>query len=110
MTRTILILFGGFVALIIGGGLFGQRIKDRFATCPQCGERGMHTHKEVLDRATRRSTGRGERTVTCRHCNYHNATIYTIPMLSSSSSSSSSGSGGGFGGGSSSGGGASGSW
>lgn len=110
MTRTILLLFGGFVALIIGGGLFGRRIKDRFATCPQCGQRGMHTHKEVLDRATRRSTGRGERTVTCRHCNYHNATIYTIPMLSSSSSSSSSGSGGGFGGGSSSGGGASGSW
>ncbi|WP_421703878.1 TPM domain-containing protein [Aliiroseovarius sp.] len=109
MTRVILFLFSGFAALIIGGGLFGQRIKDRFATCPQCGQRGMHTRKEVLDRATRQSTGRGERTVTCRHCNYHNATIYTIPVISSSSNSSS-GSGGGFGGGSSSGGGASGSW
>jgi uncharacterized protein len=60
----------------------------------------------VLEKATRTSTGEGERDVTCPHCGYHDVVRYTIPMVTRSSSSS----GGSFGGGSSSGGGASGRW
>lgn len=103
-------LFGGIVALfaaVFGAVAFGGRIRDRFSRCPSCGQRGIHTEKTVLERATRSSTGRGERDVTCPHCGYHDVVAYTIPRITRSSSSSS---GGSFGGGSSSGGGASGRW
>lgn len=103
-------VFGGLFAVvfaaIFGGALFGRRITDRFSRCPSCGQRGIHSHRETLQSATRASTGRGEKTVTCPHCGYSATTPYTIPRISRSSSSS----GSSFGGGSSSGGGASGRW
>lgn len=96
----------GIVALLLAGlGLFGRRIRDRFARCPQCGARGLHTHRKVLTKASRAVAGEGEAVTLCPHCGYHNSVRYTIPRASSSSSSS-----GSFGGGSSSGGGASGRW
>ncbi|MCB1339074.1 MAG: TPM domain-containing protein [Maritimibacter sp.] len=99
-------IFAALFALLAGGRVFGRRITDRFSRCPSCGERGIHSHRETLQRATRTSTGRGEKTVTCPHCGYENTSSYTIPRITRSSSSSS----GSFGGGSSSGGGASGRW
>ncbi|TYB81361.1 TPM domain-containing protein [Maritimibacter fusiformis] len=102
-------IFGGFAALFAGVfalAAFGGRIRDRFSRCPSCGKRGIRTRKNVLEKATRTSTGKGERDVTCPHCNYHDTVLYTIPRITRSSSSS----GGSFGGGSSSGGGASGRW
>jgi len=98
-------IFGAFFALIAGASLFGRRIADRFRRCPECGQRGIHTMRKVIDRATRTSTGRGEKTTDCPHCGYHAVTGYTISRVRRSSSS-----GGSFGGGSSSGGGASGRW
>lgn len=99
-------IIGAIFAVIAGVAIFRRRISDRFSRCPECGQRGIHTKRHVLDKATRRSKGRGEKITDCPHCGYHGVALYTIPMVSRSSSSS----GGSFGGGSSSGGGASGSW
>jgi len=99
-------IFGAIFASSVVAALFGRRIKDRFSRCPECGARGIHTKRNVLESATRASTGRGEKTTDCPHCGFHAISSYTIPRRSSSSSSS----GGSFGGGSSSGGGASGRW
>lgn len=98
-------LFAAVFALIAGGAIFGRRITDRLTRCPHCGARGIHSHRRTLVGATRTDTGQGEKTVTCPHCGYENATPYTIPRVRRGSSS-----GGSFGGGSSSGGGASGRW
>lgn len=106
---------GGVLGWVLGtlavlGGIaaaFSRKIIDRFRTCPDCGERGMHTTRHRLRAPTRSRTGSGEKITDCPHCGYHAVVPYTIPMITSSSSSSS---GGSFGGGSSSGGGASGSW
>lgn len=100
-------VLGTLFAIMSGIALFWRRISDRLTRCPKCGERGIHTKRKTLTRATRSRTGRGEKTTTCPHCDHHFVTGYTIPRISSSSSSSS---GGSFGGGSSSGGGASGRW
>lgn len=100
-------VIGALVAILAGAALFGRRISDRFARCPECGQRGIHRKKHVLERATRAAGGRGERITDCPHCGYHGVVSYTIPRITRSSSSSS---GGSFGGGSSSGGGASGRW
>lgn len=94
------------MAVIAGVAIFGRRISDRFTRCPECGERGIHRKKHVLESATRATSGRGERITDCPHCGYHGVVSYTIPRITRSSSSS----GGSFGGGSSSGGGASGRW
>lgn len=99
-------IVGAVIALIGGWIVFGRRISDRFRRCPSCGQRGVHTHKETLEKATRSRKGRGQRALDCPHCGYHRVTPFVIPMVTSSSS----GGGGSFGGGSSSGGGASGSW
>lgn len=98
------LIFLGLFSSIFGYAIFGGRITDRLRRCPSCGQRGMHTEKKTTKKATRTYEGRGERTRTCRHCDYHDVSTYTISRRSSSSSS------GGFGGGSSSGGGASGRW
>lgn len=98
-------VLGALFALFAGASIFGRRITDRFTRCPQCGTRGIHSHRETLVSATRTTTGQGEKTVSCPHCGYSRTTPYTIPRVRRSSSSSSS-----FGGGSSSGGGASGRW
>jgi len=100
-------LFGALFAVIAGVAIFGRRISDRFSRCPECGQRGIHRKKNVLESATRAASGRGERITDCPHCGYHGVTVYTIPRITRSSSSSG---GGSFGGGSSSGGGASGRW
>ncbi|SMH29162.1 YgcG family protein [Maritimibacter sp. HL-12] len=99
-------LVGALMAVIAGVAIFGRRISDRFTRCPECGERGIHRKKHVLESATRATSGRGERITDCPHCGYHGVVSYTIPRITRSSSSS----GGSFGGGSSSGGGASGRW
>lgn len=83
-------------ALIIGKTIVGQR-------CPECGKRGLKTHRKVLTEATEQAAGTGEKTVECKKCGYRSVTSYTIPRRSSSSDDS-------FGGGSSSGDGASGRW
>lgn len=98
-------VLGTLMAGFIGFGIFGRRILDRFTRCPSCGARGIHTEREVIQRATRSAPGEGEKTVTCPHCGYRDRSRYTISRVRSSSSS-----GGSFGGGSSSGGGASGRW
>jgi uncharacterized protein len=100
-------IIGAVLAVAMGAAIFGRRIRDRFSHCPECGTRGIRTERHTLDAATRSSTGRGEKTTSCRHCGYHGTTFYTIPRITRSTSSSS---GGSFGGGSSSGGGASGRW
>lgn len=103
-----MIFGGGFLVLILAL-IFGKRIKNRMASCPTCGKRGMQTAHTKLEAATKTTKGQGEKTITCTHCDYSSTTQYTIPIIRKRSSSSSS-SGGSFGGGSSSGGGASGKW
>ena len=95
----------GVIALIFRRRI-GQMI-DRVRTCPECGQRGLHTERHVLVQPTTNTRGQGEKLTRCTHCAWSATTSYTIPDTSSSSSSSS---GGSFGGGSSSGGGASGRW
>ncbi|MCB0729341.1 MAG: hypothetical protein KDD00_17895 [Ignavibacteriae bacterium] len=66
--------------------------------------------------ATYTSTGKGQKTYTCKHCGDITYSTFTIAMKTASSGSGSGGSGGGgggggsFGGGSSGGGGAGSSW
>lgn len=101
----------GFFAIIAGffGLAFRRRIVDFFArmrSCPSCGRRGLHRHRQIIDGASTAASGNGILTTTCNYCDYRREQNYTIPRRSSSSSSS----GGSFGGGSSSGGGASGRW
>lgn len=74
--------------------------------CPSCGQKHLSRTRETLEKATTKSAGRGEQTITCGNCDYRDVSTYTISRISRSSSSS----GGSFGGGSSSGGGASGKW
>lgn len=101
----------GFFAMLAGffGLAFRRRIGDFFArmrSCPNCGRKGLHRHREVTDGASTAASGSGILTTTCDYCDYRREQNYTIPRRSSSRSSS----GSGFGGGSSSGGGASGRW
>lgn len=103
-------LVGGFVALLFGSLFFGRRIGNSLRRCPNCGQRGVDKTTRTLVAATRMSTGEGEKTLRCRHCDFTDVSPFIIPKITRGSSSSSGGSGGGFGGGRSSGGGASGSW
>jgi len=101
----------GFFAILASffGLAFRRRIGDFFArmrNCPNCGRKGLHRHREILDSATTAHAGSGKLTTTCDYCDYHSEKTYSIPRRSTSKSSS----GGSFGGGSSSGGGASGRW
>lgn len=97
-------IFAGF----IGFG-FRRRIADLFArlrSCPNCGRKGLHRSREVMNGASTIATGSGILTTTCDYCDYRREQNYSIPRRSNSRSSSRSS----FGGGSSSGGGASGRW
>lgn len=81
--------------------------KDKFVKmkkCPECGQRHLSRSRNILRKASKTSTGSGERITTCSNCSYREVLPYTISRISSTSSSS------GFGGGASSGGGASGKW
>ncbi|MDP1670301.1 TPM domain-containing protein [Phaeovulum sp.] len=99
------VLFGAGVLALIFRRRIGQMI-DRYRSCPECGQRGLHTERHVLVQPTSHTRGQGETISRCTHCSWSRTKSYTIPDTSSSSSSS----GGSFGGGSSSGGGASGRW
>jgi len=101
----------GFIALFVSffGLAFRRRIGDFFArmrSCPNCGRKGLHRNREIMNSASTTSSGSGILTTTCEYCDYRREQNYTIPRRSSSRSSSRSS----FGGGSSSGGGASGRW
>lgn len=100
----------GFFSILAGlvGLAFRRRIGDFFArlrNCPNCGRKGLHRFREILNSATTASSGSGVLTTTCEYCDYRREQNYTIPRRSKRSSSGSS-----FGGGSSSGGGATGRW
>ncbi|MCV2881193.1 TPM domain-containing protein [Actibacterium sp. XHP0104] len=96
-----------FPFLAIGGVLLiglRRRIGDwsvRLRPCPNCGQRGLHRHRDILSKATTAAKGRGLRITTCDRCDYRDETPFDIGRISTSSSS---------GGGRSSGGGASGRW
>ena len=99
------IMFAGVALLIIFRRFIGD-LFTRFKSCPNCGRRGLHRHREVVTHATTEKTGLRTETTNCSHCDYNDHRNVTIPIRTRSSSSS----GGSFGGGSSSGGGASGKW
>ena len=91
--------------------------KSAYTTCKNCGGKTRkHTKTETLVAATYTSTGKGQKTYTCKHCGDITYSTFTIAMKTASSGSGSGGSGGGgggggsFGGGSSGGGGAGSSW
>lgn len=99
-------LFGLFVGV---GLLFSLRrvmgdVLARFRTCPSCGARGLHRHRDVVIPASQTALGQGVQITRCLHCSHESRSSYSIPRIGSSKS------GGGFGGGSSSGGGATGRW
>ncbi len=101
----------GFIVVFTSaiGLIFRRRIADLFArlrSCPNCGRKGLHRFREIMNSATTAEAGSGILTTTCEYCDYRREQNYTIARRSSSSSSSRSS----FGGGSSSGGGASGRW
>lgn len=101
----------GFFTILASffGLAFRRRIADFFArmrSCPNCGRKGLHRHREVMNSASTTTSGSGILTTTCTYCDYRREQNYTIARRSSSRSSSRSS----FGGGSSSGGGASGRW
>lgn len=80
------------------------RLRRRYRKCPQCGHRSWDVEKHELVAPTKRSSGKGERVYSCKHCSYVHVMPFSIAATGAMSS------GGSFGGGSSGGGGASGSW
>ena len=99
---------GGGAGLIYGG----KAAWAAYVRCPQCGQPTLTRRNEVINHATRYSSGNGIQYQSCPSCGYAAERPYTISAKGDSSSSSGGGGGssGGFGGGSSSGGGASGRW
>lgn len=100
-------LFALFFAAV-GGLMLKERLADalaRIRACPNCGRRGLHRNREVVQTATKAEEGYGLLHTRCSHCSYDHTETYRITKASDGSSGSS-----GFGGGSSSGGGASGRW
>ena len=94
------------IVVAVFGGIGALIFKDKFVKmkkCPQCGTRHLNRSRNILNKATKTTTGNGERITQCGSCSYREVLPYTISRVSSSSSSS-------FGGGSSGGGGASGKW
>lgn len=105
------LIFAGFGAMFLGilGLILRPFLGDmaaRFRNCPQCGTRGLHRHRDVLNAATTALAGHGQQITRCGNCSYEHNEPYVIPIRSKDSSGGSSG----FGGGGSSGGGASGKW
>lgn len=107
--------FGGIFGLVGFGIWRGARARK---TCPSCGALKLSRTNEVIDPATRYSSGTGMQHLLCGACGFTDRKSYTISARGSddrdrsSSGRSSAGSGrsGGFGGGKSGGGGASGKW
>lgn len=51
-------------------------VNDRIARAHYAGgERGTHTEKHRLEKATRSSAGKGEKAATCPHCGCHTMAI-----------------------------------
>ena len=84
--------------------------------CPRCGEATLTRTKEVIEPASRLSSGTGIEHLTCSSCGFVDRKSFTVGRSSSSGTSRNrpggggGGNSGGFGGGRSSGGGASGKW
>jgi uncharacterized protein len=102
---------------VVGGGAgliyAGKAAWAAYVRCPQCGQPTLSRWNEVIDHATRYSSGSGIKHLSCSACGYKEDRPYTIPAKGDNDSRSSGGGGGssgGFGGGRSSGGGASGKW
>lgn len=93
-----------------------ENLWSKYKECPSCKSKTFYMSKNVtLQSPSYTSTGLGEKTYTCKACQFQKQEQYTIAKLTKSSSSSggggfSGGGGGGFGGGSSGGGGAGSSW
>jgi uncharacterized protein len=94
--------FGVVFLLAVARNRIGDAMA-RLRPCPNCGRYGLSQRREILTRATRTSTGAGERIKRCAYCDFEDRTSFHIPRRRSSS-------GGSFGGGRSGGGGASGRW
>lgn len=100
-------VIGGGAGLIYGG----KAAWAAYVRCPQCGQPTLARRNEVINHATRYSSGNGIQYLSCPSCGYAAERPYTIAAKGDSrSSGGGGGSSGGFGGGSSSGGGASGRW
>lgn len=110
LVKTVLIglgVIGGATGLIFAG----KAAWAAYVRCPQCGQPTLSRRNEVLNHATRYSSGNGIQYLDCPSCGYHAERPYTIAAKGDrSSSGGGGGSSGGFGGGRSSGGGASGRW
>lgn len=106
---------GGVLGLVGFGIWRGSRSRR---TCPSCGAQKLSRTNEVIEPATRYSSGTGMQHLLCGACGFTDRKSYTISAKgsddhdNSSGGRSSGGSGrsGGFGGGRSGGGGASGKW
>lgn len=111
LIRTVLIGLG-VVGGAVGLGFAGKAAWIAYKRCPQCGQPTLVRDSEVIEHATRYSSGRGITHLNCPACGYKADRPYTISATGDNNRNSSSGGGssGGFGGGSSSGGGASGRW
>ena len=99
-------IFGGLFAALIGWGIFGRRVRDRLTPCPECGEKGLHSERRILEPATETTEGHGEEVVTCQKCGYEKREPFKIAKLQAKSRTEPKE----FGGGKSDGGGASGKW
>jgi uncharacterized protein len=108
-----MVLIGlGMAGGAAGLGFAGKAAWTAFFRCPKCGQPTLSRDNEVIEHATRYSSGRGVTHLSCPSCGYAADRPYTISATGDNDRGSSSGGGssGGFGGGSSSGGGASGKW
>ncbi len=104
----------GFILLI-------WRSRQAKKRCPRCGEATLNRTREVIEPASRTSSGTGIEHLTCSNCGFVDRRFFTVGKGTSSGSSRDRNNGGGggsgrggdsggFGGGQSSGGGASGKW
>ncbi len=100
---------GLLLALGLGWGIFGRRLRNAVARCESCGQRGLNSERRIVEPATQEHEGRGEIVTTCPHCGHVTTTGFTIARLADPDRPKDEEKGK-FSGGSSSGGGASGKW
>lgn len=73
----------------------------KYSTCPQCHTKAYSLDNDrILIAPTSFSTGTGEKTYHCAHCNFQKKSRYVIPMIIVASGGNRRGGGGGFSGGS----------
>ncbi len=100
---------GLLLALGLGWGIFGRRLRNAVARCESCGQRGLNSERRIVEPATREHEGRGDIVTTCPHCGHVTTTGFAIARLADPDTPKDEEKGK-FSGGSSSGGGASGKW